>query len=111
MTKKNHLNVPSNTASRSQSEERRRKTDFQQGIAAPAPLLPQSSLCGLQRLTLWDLMDCDSLISSVHGTLQANIMEWVAMPSSRGIYLPNPGIKPGSPALQASEVPGGFFTR
>ena len=110
MTKKNHLNVPSNTASRSQSEERGRKTDFQQEIAAPAPLLPQSSLCGLQCLTLWDPMDCDLLISSVLGTLQANIMEWVAMPSSQGIYLHNPGIKPGCPALQASAMPVGFFT-
>ena len=29
--------------------------------------------------------------SSVHGILQARILEWVAMPSSRG--LPDPGIK------------------
>ena len=32
--------------------------------------------------------------SSVHGILQARILEWVAMPSSRG--LPDPGIKPAS---------------
>ena len=41
--------------------------------------------------------------SSVHGILQARILEWVAMPSSGD--LPNPGIKPVSPALA-----GGFFT-
>ena len=37
---------------------------------------------------------------SVHGILQARILEWVAMPSPGD--LPTPGIKPGSPALQAN---------
>ena len=32
--------------------------------------------------------------SSVHGILQARILEWAAMPSSRGSS--NPGIEPGS---------------
>ena len=45
---------------------------------------------------------------SLHGTLQARILEWVALPFSRD--LPDPGIKPGSSALQAdfllSEPPG-----
>ena len=40
--------------------------------------------------------------------LQARILEWVAIPFSRGSS--NPGIEPGSPALQAdsllSEPPG-----
>ena len=34
--------------------------------------------------TLCDPMDCSPPGSSVHGILQARIMEWVAMPSSRG---------------------------
>ena len=34
--------------------------------------------------TLWDPMDCSPPGSSVHGILQARILEWVAMPSSRG---------------------------
>ena len=34
--------------------------------------------------TLCDPMDCSPPGSSVHGTLQARILEWVAMPSSRG---------------------------
>ena len=34
-------------------------------------------------LTLWDPKDCGPLGSSVHGILQARILEWVAMPSSR----------------------------
>ena len=46
--------------------------------------------------------------SSVHGVLQARILEWVANPFSRD--LPDPGIGPGSPAMQAdsllSEPPG-----
>ena len=41
--------------------------------------------------------------SSVHGTLQARILEWVAI-SSPG-DLPNPGIEPGFPALQVDSLP------
>ena len=49
--------------------------------------------------TLCDPIDCSSSGSTVHGILQARILEWVAMPSSRGSS--DPEIKPGSPALQA----------
>ena len=38
------------------------------------------------------------------GILQARILEWVAMPSSRG-NLPNSGIEPRSPSLQADSLP------
>ena len=41
--------------------------------------------------------------SSVHGILQARILEWVTIPSPGD--LPDPGIKPTSPALS-----GRFFT-
>ena len=34
--------------------------------------------------TVGDTMDCSPPGSSVHGILQAQILEWVAMPSSRG---------------------------
>ena len=58
--------------------------------------------------TLCDHMDCSPPGSSVHGILQARILEWVAI-SSPG-DLPDPGIEPRSPALQAdtltSEPPG-----
>ena len=78
-------------------------------------------------------MDRSLAGSSVHGILQARILEWVAMPSSKGsfwprdqtqvsfmsctgtgvlscpvvcgIFVPWPGIKPSSPALE-----GGFLT-
>ena len=34
--------------------------------------------------TLCDPRDCSPLVSSVHGIVQARILEWVALPSSRG---------------------------
>ena len=39
-------------------------------------------------LTLWDPMDYSLPGSSVHGILQARILEWVAMPFSRGSSWP-----------------------
>ena len=51
--------------------------------------------------TLCDLMDCGPSGSSVHGILQARILEWVPFPSPGD--LPDPGIEPGSPALQAAD--------
>ena len=39
-------------------------------------------------LTLCDLMDCSPSGFSVHGVLQAGILEWVAIPFSRGSSLP-----------------------
>ena len=47
-------------------------------------------------------MDCSPTGSSVRGILQARIVEWVAMPVSRD--LPDPGIKPRSPTLQADSL-------
>ena len=53
--------------------------------------------------TLWDHMACSPPGSSVHGILQARILEWLPMPSSRG-----------SSQLrgrtQVSCTVGGFFT-
>ena len=94
-------------------------------------------------LTLRNPMNCSLPGSSVHGTFQARLLEWVAYPSSRGSSqhrlepkspawqtgslpseppgkpkntrvgslsllqgnLLNPGIKPGSPALQEDYSP------
>ena len=47
--------------------------------------------------TLCDPMDCSPPGSSVHGILQARILEWVAIPSPGD--LPNSGTEPGSLAL------------
>ena len=40
--------------------------------------------------TLWDPMDCSPPGSSVHGVLQARVLEWVTIPSSRGSLQPSP---------------------
>ena len=47
-------------------------------------------LCLVTQLcpTLCDTVDCSLPGSSVHGVLQARILEWVAMPSSRGSSQP-----------------------
>ena len=76
---------------------------------------------------------CDPMVYTVHGILQVRIREWVAYPFSSGSslidlgspalqvdslltellenlflppgYLPNPGIKPRSPILEADSLP------
>ena len=53
-------------------------------------------------LTLCDPMDCSPPGSSVHGILQARILEWFAMPSSRGSSQPRD-------RTQVSHIADGFF--
>ena len=53
-------------------------------------------------LTLCSPMDCSPPGSSVHGILQARILRWVAMPSSRESSQPRDPI-------QVSLTAGGFF--
>ena len=53
--------------------------------------------------TLCDPMDCSPPGSSVHGILQARILEWIAMPSSRGS-------SQSRDWTQVSHLVGGFFT-
>ena len=51
-------------------------------------------------------MDCSPPGSSVHGILQVRIMEWVAMPSSRGSFQDSvTQVTPVSPVLQADSLP------
>ena len=54
-------------------------------------------------LTLGDPMDCSPSGSSVHEILQQEY--WSGLPFSSPGDLPHPGIKPGSPALQADSLP------
>ena len=49
--------------------------------------------------TLCNPVDCSPPGSSVHGILQVRILEWGPFPSPGD--LPDPEIKPRSPALQA----------
>ena len=53
--------------------------------------------------TLCDPLDCSPPGSSVHGILQAGILEWVAVASSRGPSRPRDGTR-------VSCTAGGFFT-
>ena len=53
--------------------------------------------------TLCDPMDCCPPGSSVHEILQARILEWVAMPSSRGASQPKD-------QTQVSHIASRFFT-
>ena len=50
-----------------------------------------------------DPMDRSLPGSSVHGLLQARMLEWAAISFSRD--LSNPGIEPGSLALQTDSLP------
>ena len=52
---------------------------------------------------LYNPMDCSPPGSSVHGILQATILEWVAFPFSRGSSQPRNG-------TQVSRIEGIFFT-
>ena len=53
-----------------------------------------------------DPVDCGLPGSSVHGTLQARILEWVAISFSRGSSTHSDlGIELRSPALQADDLP------
>ena len=53
--------------------------------------------------TLCNPMDCSPTVSSVYGALQARILEWVAMPSSRGSSHPRD-------STWVSHIAGRFFT-
>ena len=54
-------------------------------------------------LTLCNPMDCSPPGSSVHGILQARLLEWVTIPLSRGSSRPRD-------QTQVSCIAGGFFT-
>ena len=65
-------------------------------IFLPTDLVTQS------RLTLCSPMDCSTAGSSVHGILQARMLEWVAISPGD---LSDPGIEPGSSTFQADSLP------
>ena len=56
--------------------------------------------------TLCDPMDCSPPVSSVHGILQARILEWVAISFSRGSSPP----RDWPVSLLSPALVGGFFT-
>ena len=71
--------------------------------------------------TLWNSMDSSPPGSSVHGILWARILEWVAMPSSKGSSQPRdlfrllhwqasslPLVPPGKPCMSPNQKGGGL---
>ena len=56
--------------------------------------------------TLCDRMDCSPPGSLVYGILQARILEWIAMPSSKG----SSQARVESAVLTSPALAGGFFT-
>ena len=62
---------------------------WMRGIFSPPPFLKVTQSCP----TL-----CDPMCYTIHGILQARILEWVAVPFSRG------SSQPRSPALQADSL-------
>ena len=54
-------------------------------------------------LTLCDSVDCSPTGSSVYGISQARM--WHGLPFPSPGSLPDPGIEPGSPALEADSLP------
>ena len=72
-------------------------------------LIPQRGCVlsqGLSCPTLCDPLDCSLPGSSVHGILQARILAWVAVPSSRGSSPPRDQI----PVSRSPALAGSFFT-
>ena len=65
-----------------------------------------SVICRLKvkvKVTQSCLTLCDPMDYTVHGVLQARILEWVAIPFSRGSSQP-------MDQTQVSHIAGGFFT-
>ena len=74
---------------------------LQDGVGMPWALLVK--VLGTQSCpTLWDPMDCSPPGFSVHGILQARILEWVAIPFSRGSSWPRDWTR-------VSQIAGRFF--
>ena len=79
-------------------------TSFSLLIANSQPITSLPSMCLVAQSfpTVCDPMDCSPPGSSVHGILQAGILEWVTVPSSRGSSPPRDG-------TQVSCIAGGIF--
>ena len=69
----------------------------------PAEWVVGKVLVAQSHLTLCDPTDCSPPGSSVHGILQARILEWVAIPFARGSSQPRN-------RTRVSCIAGRFFT-
>ena len=75
---------------------------YSQGSYPPSESESESEVAQLCP-TLCDPMDCSLPASSVHGTFQARVLDGLLFPSPGD--LPDPGIKPRSPALEVDTLP------
>ena len=78
--------------------------DTEASLKAYVPCVHAKSLQSCPALC--DTVDCSPPGSSVHGIVQARILEWVALPSPGD--LPDPGIK--SRSLKSPALAGRLFT-
>ena len=72
----------------SQSKQANKRQKFFSKLHTPynrkiSTVLCMHACCCFSRVP-WDPMDCSPPGSSAHGIIQTKILEWVAMPSSRG---------------------------
>ena len=103
-----------NTTTSQETAEGRKKDDslvilvaFPPDFCAGGPMFFFAASLGVQPyLTLCDPMDCSPPGSSVHGILQAKILEWVAVSFSRGSSQP----KDETWVSCVSCMAGGLFT-
>ena len=81
---------------------------FSMSIFRPFDIYSGGSCCSVPKScpTLCDPMDCSQPGFSVHGSLQARILEWVAFSFSRGSSQP----RDRTPISCASSLAGRFFT-
>ena len=79
-----------------------KKRKYSRGFSRKKPLVLVTQSC----LTFRNPMDCSLPGFSVYGIFQARILEWVAMPSSRGSSQP----RMESVSLTSPALAGGFFT-
>ena len=66
-------------------------------------LIQEKALVTQSCLTPCDTMDCRTPVSSIHGLLQARILEWVVIPFTRGSSQPRD-------QTHVSCIAGGVFT-
>ena len=57
-------------------------------VCFPDSVVPAVQVCAQSCLTLCDPVDCTPSGSSVYGILQARVLEWIAVPFSRGSSWP-----------------------
>ena len=79
------------------------RQEYWNGLPLPSPSYAAVTNKVKVRVTQLCLTLCNPMDYTVHGIIQVRTLEWVRFPSSGD--LPNPGIEPRSPILQADPLP------